>query len=257
MSRQVVLDTETTGLLREQGHRIVEIGCVELVNRRLTGQRRQYYLNPERDIDSGAQDVHGLSKEFLADKPVFAQIEAELMEFLAGAELVIHNADFDVGFIDYELSLTDSPNKSLTDSCTVLDSLALANERHPGQSNNLNALCKRYGVDNTQRELHGALLDAEILAEVYLLLTSGQSSLSLSAERKTARRARPRAPTAAEGRAPLPLITASPEELAAHHSRLQTIAAEAAKNKSECLWLKLDGIEPEEAQTENAETEEA
>ena len=236
MKRQVVLDTETTGLPLSQGHRIIEIGCVELLNRRLSGNHLRFYLNPERDIDSGAQEVHGLSRKFLADKPLFAQIEEEFVAFIKGAELIMHNAKFDVEFLDNELSLTDSANQRIADLCPVLDSLAIAKEKHPGQSNNLDALCKRYGVDNTQRELHGALLDARILAEVYLLMTSGQSSLSLSAEQHSARRQTRARPAAAIPQS-LPVIEASAEELAAHQVRLAAIAKDSAEG---CLWLQLE-----------------
>ena len=163
--RQIVLDTETTGLEWEQGHRIIEIGCVELVNRRPTGNTFHYYRNPEREIDPGAQEVHGISAEFLADKPRFAEIAGELRDFLRGAELLIHNAPFDIGFIEHELSIAAHDCKSVSTVSTVLDTLELARDLHPGQRNNLDALCKRYEVDNSSRTLHGALLDAEILAD--------------------------------------------------------------------------------------------
>ncbi|HBJ88683.1 MAG TPA: DNA polymerase III subunit epsilon, partial [Gammaproteobacteria bacterium] len=174
--RQVVLDTETTGLDPQQGHRVIEIGCVEIQNRRLTGRHFHQYLNPDREIDEAAIEVHGITTHFLADKPRFEQVEADFLEFVSGAELVIHNAPFDIGFLDYELKLSGSGQGKMANICAILDSLVLAREKHPGQRNNLDALCKRYGVDNTQRDLHGALLDAEILADVYLLMTSGQSS---------------------------------------------------------------------------------
>ena len=160
--RQVVLDTETTGLDPSQGHRVIEIGCVEIINRKLTNRHFHCYLNPDRDIDAGAIEVHGITPAFLADKPRFYQIESEFLAFVDGAELVIHNAPFDIGFLNAELARSDSTNTSMDSFCTVLDSLVLARQRHPGQRNNLDALCKRYGIDNTQRELHGALLDAEI-----------------------------------------------------------------------------------------------
>ncbi|MEM7099759.1 MAG: DNA polymerase III subunit epsilon [Pseudomonadota bacterium] len=175
--RQIVLDTETTGIEVEAGHRIIEIGGVELVNRRLTGKHFHKYINPKREIDDGAFEVHGISQDFLADKPEFGEIWQELVEFLHGAELVIHNAPFDVSFLNYEFSLLPANNTKVEDLCAITDSLAVARHKHPGQKNNLDALCRRYQVDNSQRELHGALLDAEILADVYLLMTGGQTNL--------------------------------------------------------------------------------
>src|SRR6056300_190974 len=175
--RQIVLDTETTGLETSLGHRIIEIGCVEVVNRRLTGNHYHQYINPEREIDSGAFEVHGISNQFLADKPVFASVVDEFMAFIDGAELVIHNAPFDVGFINHELRLNASKFRRVEDYCGVIDTLAMARQKHPGQRVTLDALCKRYAVDNSARTLHGALLDAEILADVYLLMTGGQTNL--------------------------------------------------------------------------------
>ena len=182
--RQVVLDTETTGLEPSDGHRIIEIGCVELVDRKLTGNTYHQYINPERIVDDGAIEVHGITNEYLADKPGFVDIFDEFYEFVKGAELVIHNAPFDVGFINHEIALLEKKN-SLTIpridvSCTILDTLKLARENHPGQKNNLDALCRRYEINNSNRQLHGALLDSEILSEVYLAMTGGQTSLSLS-----------------------------------------------------------------------------
>jgi DNA polymerase-3 subunit epsilon len=179
--RQVVLDTETTGLEVEQQHRIIEIGCVEVLNRRLTGRSFHRYLNPQRDIDEGAQQVHGLTRERLAGEPLFEHVAAEFLEFIQGAELIIHNASFDVAFLDAELQRMQSIQR-IPVLCRVLDSLALARRMHPGQRNNLDALCKRYSVDNSHRDYHGALLDARILAEVYLAMTGGQVMLTLSAE---------------------------------------------------------------------------
>src|SRR5271168_3281796 len=179
--RQIVLDTETTGLEVEQQHRIIEIGCVELNNRRITGRSFHRYLNPERDIDWGAEQVHGLTQEQLAKEPTFLQVHAELLEFIRDAELIIHNAPFDVAFLNAELQRIVSPHR-VTDLCRVLDTLALARQMHPGQRNSLDALCKRYSVDNSHREYHGALLDARILAEVYLTMTGGQAKFTLSAE---------------------------------------------------------------------------
>lgn len=177
--RQVVLDTETTGLEISQGHRIIEIGGVELDNRRLTGRTYHQYIKPEREIDAGAQEVHGITSDFLADKPVFAEIAEEFLQFIDGAELVIHNASFDVGFIDNEFGLLDKEFGRVADHCRILDSLALARNKHPGQKNSLDALCKRYEIDNSGRDLHGALLDAELLALVYLTMTGGQVNLGL------------------------------------------------------------------------------
>lgn len=235
--RQIVLDTETTGLDPEQGHRVIEIGCVEIQNRRLTGRHFHYYLNPERDIDEAAIEVHGLTREFLADKPRFKQIAAEFLDFVRDAELVIHNAPFDIGFLNAELTHMHSNVERMEDICSVLDSLLLAREKHPGQRNSLDALCKRYGVDNTQRELHGALLDAEILADVYLIMTSGQSSLSLRAEDEGENAGRVVIRELDPDRPPLPILSATPEELAAHEARLKEIA-DASGNH--CLWLELD-----------------
>jgi len=186
--RQVVLDTETTGLEVEQQHRVIEIGCVELYNRRLTGRSFHRYLNPERDIDEGAIEVHGLSREQLAKEPKFHEIHAEFLDFVRDAELVIHNAPFDIAFLNAELARLDGSAQRMADLCKVLDTLALARQMHPGQRNSLDALCKRYSVDNSHREYHGALLDARILAEVYLAMTGGQAKLILSAESDTVRR---------------------------------------------------------------------
>ena len=179
--RQIILDTETTGLEAAEGHRVIEIGCVELIDRRLSGQHFHQYLNPERDIEDGALEVHGISREFLLDKPVFADVVEEFLEFVKGAELIIHNAPFDIGFLDAELTQLGRPDR-MTDHVRVLDTLELARDLHPGQRNSLDALCRRYEVDNASRTLHGALLDAEILADVYLAMTGGQSDLGLSFE---------------------------------------------------------------------------
>jgi len=177
--RQIVLDTETTGLEPSQGHRIIEIGCVEIINRRLTGNRFHQYIQPDRESDAGALNVHGITTEFLEDKPRFAEVVNEFIQFIKGAELIIHNAPFDVGFINNEFNLLNGSFESIAKICDVVDSLALARKLHPGQKNNLDSLCKRYEINNAHRELHGALLDAEILADVYLLMTGGQSSLLL------------------------------------------------------------------------------
>jgi len=180
--RQVVLDTETTGLETQKGHRIIEVGGVELVNRRPTGRTFHQYINPGREVDAGAIEVHGIDNAFLADKPKFDEIAADLLTFLDGAELVIHNAPFDVGFVDHELRLLDPGDRGIAARCGILDTLTMARERHPGQRNSLDALCKRYDIDNTNRSLHGALLDARILTDVYLAMTGGQVSLVLADE---------------------------------------------------------------------------
>lgn len=178
--RQIVLDTETTGLEPQLGHRIIEIGCVELINRKLTGRHYHQYINPEREVDQGAMEVHGITNEFLVDKPRFKAIVGEFWDFIRGAELVIHNAAFDIGFLNHEFArLNMAP---VTTECGVLDTLFMARQKHPGQKNSLDALCKRYGVDNSHRDLHGALLDAEILADVYLLMTGGQTALELGSD---------------------------------------------------------------------------
>jgi DNA polymerase-3 subunit epsilon len=177
--RQIVFDTETTGLEHSAGHRIIEIGCVEIVNRRATGRKLHRYLNPEREIDAGALAVHGIELARLQSAPKFAEIVEELIEFIGGAELIIHNAPFDVGFVDAELARLPGEARRVAGLCKVLDTLALARRLHPGQRNSLDALCKRYGVDNTKRELHGALLDAGILLDVYLAMTGGQSTFAL------------------------------------------------------------------------------
>jgi len=176
MARQIALDTETTGLEPKEGHRIIEIGCVELIDRRLTGNHFHQYLNPEREIDAGALSVHGLSNQFLQDKPIFSAILKDFLEFIDGAELVIHNAPFDVGFMQHELRLAGHKPFHIKYYCQVIDTLQLARKKHPGQRNSLDALCKRYRIDNSHRQFHGALLDAEILSQVYLAMTGGQTS---------------------------------------------------------------------------------
>jgi DNA polymerase-3 subunit epsilon len=226
--RQIVLDTETTGLSWERGNRVVEIGCLELLERRPTGRHFHRYLNPDRDMEPGAQEVTGLTREFLSDKPRFAQIVDEFMEFVRGAELIIHNAEFDVGFLNYELSLTGGAFGKLHDHCAVLDTLALARERYPGQRNSLDALCKRLGVDNGHRKLHGALLDAELLAEVYLAMTAGQGDLGLghaAIEPAATLYSTQVAAAVPGGQAGLARVQrASADELAAHRARLDRIA---------------------------------
>lgn len=179
--RQIILDTETTGIGHELGHRIIEIGCVELIDRKLTGKHFHVYLNPQREIDEGAFRVHGISSEFLADKPLFEAVVSDFLQFVGGAELIIHNAAFDVGFLNSELKHVGW-KKKLEEYCDILDTLVMARDKHPGQRNSLDALCKRYDIDNSNRQLHGALLDAEILALVYLAMTGGQRSLFAEVE---------------------------------------------------------------------------
>jgi DNA polymerase-3 subunit epsilon len=221
--RQIVLDTETTGLELELGHRIIEIGCVEIVNRRHTGRSFHRYLCPDREIDYGAHNVHGITNEFLVNQPRFAQIAEEFLEFIAGAELVIHNAPFDVGFLDMELSRLDSSRQQINVLCAILDTLVLARQMHPGQRNSLDALCKRYSVDNSHRELHGALLDARILADVYLAMTGGQGALILGGIETTGQiRVQP-VPRAVRPDVGLIVVRASAEEVEAHERFLQTI----------------------------------
>lgn len=231
--RQIVLDTETTGIDPSEGHRIIEIGCVELMERQLTGRHYHVYINPEREVEAEAITIHGITNEFLEDKPVFSKVADEFFEFIKGAELVIHNAAFDIGFMDAEFARLKSKRKT-TEHCGVVDSLAIARKKHPGQKNNLDALCKRYGVDNSNRELHGALLDAEILADVYLLLTGGQTALSLDANSDVAggglgvRRI-------AQDRKPLPVLSTSDEEEAAHQEFMTALAAKAG----DTVWDRL------------------
>jgi len=237
--RQIVLDTETTGLSPEDGHRVIEIGCVELLNRKLTGDRFHTYLNPQRAIDQGAVDVHGLDNQFLADKPLFGHIAADFIRFVEGAELIIHNAPFDVGFLNAELKRLGEGHRAIGDYCGVLDTLALAKKKHPGQRNSLDALCKRYNVKNSHRELHGALLDAEILADVYLAMTGGQSDLLLEPDKREEAglpgASSAGAPGVRKTRPPLPVVRCGASDLEAHEARLEAI------NKSSggrCLWLR-------------------
>ncbi|PVV11618.1 MAG: DNA polymerase III subunit epsilon [gamma proteobacterium symbiont of Ctena orbiculata] len=232
--RQIVLDTETTGLEPEQGHRIIEIGCVEMVDRRLTGNNFHQYLQPEREIDAAAIEVHGISNEFLQDKPRFRDVAQDFIDYVSGSELIIHNAPFDVGFLDHELRMMENPAR-VDSLCAVTDTLTMAKKMHPGQRNSLDALCKRYDIDNSHRELHGALLDAEILADVYLMMTGGQASLVLDGvpsdafgevsvsgvQRLPANRPR------------LKVVQASRQELEAHELQLEAMG-------EACVWLKED-----------------
>jgi len=237
--RQVILDTETTGLSTSQGHRVIEIGCIEMVNRRLTGREFHRFLNPDRDIDEGAEAVHGISREQLETEPRFDEIVDEFLEFVKDAELVIHNADFDVGFLEHELRLMKHAQPRISDHCAVLDTLTLAREIHPGQRNSLDALCKRYEVDASKRDVHGALIDSELLARVYLAMTGGQSSLLLDEDEDgdvgahlagdgtdTGSPAR-RVPAAYD----LRVIKSSEAEAAAHEAMLEKIRQSGA-----CVW---------------------
>jgi DNA polymerase III subunit epsilon len=237
--RQIVLDTETTGLEPELDHRIIEIGCVELINRRSTGRTFHRYVNPERDIDDGALAVHGISRSELDGQPRFADIAEELVAFLMGAELVIHNAAFDVAFLDAELARLPGVPRQIAAHCQILDTLALARELHPGQRNSLDALCKRYDVDNSARELHGALLDARILADVYLAMTGGQSALALTESDAPSQAPVGGRPARAPLRTAVPLavLGASAEELAAHELMLAVIAKASGGH---CLWTVSD-----------------
>lgn len=221
--RQVVLDTETTGLEPTRGHRIIEIGCVELVNRRLTGNHYHVYINPEREVDDGAIEVHGITNEFLADKPLFKDVVDDFIEYVKGAELVIHNAPFDMGFLNHELKLYDNSFGKLEQHCSVLDTLVLARQMHPGQKNSLDALCKRYDIDNSHRDLHGALLDSEILADVYLRMTGGQTDLSLTQKQdiSMAKRDDGGIRRLSENRQPFKIIQASDSEVSSHEAYLK------------------------------------
>ena len=236
--RQIVLDTETTGLETSQDHRIIEIGCVELVNRKLTGKHYHQYINPQRNVDEGALQVHGISDEFLADKPLFEAVVDDFLAFVGDSELVIHNAPFDVGFINHELAKLPDHANSIEGQCNIIDTLALARQKHPGQKNNLDALCKRYMVDNSQRDLHGALLDAEILADVYLIMTGGQVNLNINDQSSgdngavSASSSIRRLPA---DRAALPVIKASESELDSHNKKLEAIKSASGR----CVWQDL------------------
>lgn len=234
--RQIVLDTETTGLEPSQGHRIIEIGAVELINRRLTGNNYHQYIQPDREIDEAAMEVHGITHEFLANKPRFEKIAQEFFDYIKGAELIIHNAPFDVGFINHEFRLLGNKWGQVSDHCTVIDTLVMARQMHPGQKNNLDALCRRYDIDNSHRELHGALLDSEILADVFLAMTGGQVALSFEAQESHKNLQQENVEQITMRQRPaLRVIRASDEELQAHSESLERI------NKSssgECVWLR-------------------
>ncbi|MET0026862.1 MAG: DNA polymerase III subunit epsilon [Candidatus Thiodiazotropha sp.] len=231
--RQIVLDTETTGLEPEQGHRIIEIGCVELIDRRLTGNNFHQFLQPDREIDAAAIEVHGITNEFLADKPRFCDVVDDFVDYVRGAELIIHNAPFDVGFLNHELKFMRS-TLNIDELCAVTDTLVMAKRMHPGQRNSLDALCKRYNIDNSHRELHGALLDAEILADVYLRMTGGQTALSLddaAAAGAGGDATVDNIQRLPSGRAPLKVVHASDQEIEAHTRQLKQMGAS-------CVWLR-------------------
>lgn len=231
--RQIILDTETTGLEPTQGHRIIEIGAVELYNRRTTGRHFHHYLQPDRDIDAGAMQVHGIRSEDLIGKPRFAEVAQEFLNFIRDAELVIHNAPFDVGFLNYEMSLLGEGYGPLTAHCTVLDTLVLARQLHPGQKNNLDALCKRYQIDNTHRSVHGALLDAQILAEVYLAMTGGQAHLMLDGLPEAGTVVKETFRRVVLGAGQLPVVRACAAEAAQHEARMAAIDKASG---GRCLW---------------------
>jgi DNA polymerase-3 subunit epsilon len=234
-TRQIVLDTETTGLEISDGNRLIEIGGIELLERRITGRQFHYYLQPQRSIEEGALEVHGITEEFLQDKPLFAEIAAEFLDFIQGAELIIHNAAFDLGFLDAELAMLPEPPGQVIQFATVVDTLELARELHPGQRNSLDALCKRYEIDNSNRSLHGALLDAQILAEVYLAMTGGQSDLGLSF-RVSQSQPEAGAQLDTSERPPLRVLRPTANELNLHYRRLQAML----KTSGKCLWLELE-----------------
>ncbi len=236
--RQIVLDTETTGLEHRQGHRIIEIGCVELINRKLTGNNYHQYINPDREIDQGAMEVHGISNEFLADKPYFSDIGQAMMDYLRGAELIIHNAAFDVGFLDSELDRFDPQAAKISDVCGVHDTLLQARKMFPGQRNDLDSLCRRFEINNSHRELHGALLDAEILADVYLAMTGGQSSLLLEAKSSGGGDACESGPRINYASLDLPLVKATELEKQNHAQWLSRLDE---KVEDQCVWSRLNG----------------
>jgi len=233
--RQIVLDTETTGLEPKQGHRIIEIGCVEIINRKITENTYHQYIQPDRESDEGAFEVHGISSEFLADKPRFGEIVEDFIQFINGAELIIHNAPFDIGFLDNELAMLDPVWGKVSDHCTITDSLVMARKKHPGQKNNLDILCKRYEVNNARRELHGALLDSELLAEVFLRMTGGQEMLALgsSAGGNDASGGSNVSPIKRldSNRPQINVIRANVDELELHRGRLDALG-------DECVWDK-------------------
>jgi DNA polymerase-3 subunit epsilon len=238
--RQVILDTETTGLRTEDGDRIIEIGCIELINRKFTGKRYHQYINPQRTIDAEALAVHGITNQFLETKPLFFDIASEFLAFIGDAELIIHNAPFDIGFINYELQLIRKNFKRIDERCKIVDTLVLARQLHIGQRNSLDALCKRYGIDNSNRELHGALLDANLLAQVYLVMTGGQSCLfdTLEVIETTTDKSTDNAKTFTQQKRKLRIIKADDDELGLHHDQLTQM-----HEKKKCLWLSLHQVD--------------
>jgi DNA polymerase III subunit epsilon len=234
--RQIVLDTETTGLEYRQGHRIIEIGCVELNNRKKTDSYYHQYINPQRDIDDGAFEVHGISNAFLSDKPVFSHIVREFLDFIRDGELIIHNAPFDIGFINYELEQIGPEWGRVEDYCKITDTLVMAREKHPGQKNSLDALCQRYAIDNSQREQHGALLDAQILVDVYLAMTGGQATLVLDVSNDRLNTSDQTSPLYRE-RPQLKIIKPNNDECLAHQRRLLEIDKISG---GQCIWKRID-----------------
>ena len=234
--RQIVLDTETTGLEHRQGHRIIEIGCVELINRKLTGNNFHVYLNPDREIDQGAIEVHGITNEFLADKPRFADVYAQMMDYLSGSELIIHNAAFDVGFLDAELEKISGYTTKINDVCGVHDTLIQARKMFPGQRNDLDSLCRRYEINNSHRELHGALLDAEILADVYLIMTGGQTALTLEASNGSGHDSAGKYDNVDFSALPLVSVKPTEEEFEQHQAWIERLNE---KVDGDCVWSKL------------------
>lgn len=239
MSRQIVLDTETTGISQELGHRVIEIGCIELIDRRETGNHYHVYLNPERLVDEGAFAVHGLSNEFLRDKPLFADVAQDFINYVKGSEVVIHNAPFDVGFLNAELQRLSSDCLMLDQLCTIVDTLSMARKKHPGARNSLDALCKRYEVDNSGRELHGALLDASLLAQVYLAMTGGQCFLFASDGNTSQRESLGEQGVVGlpERTWQIPVCAATAEELVCHQEYLSSMSKQL---ESDCLWSELE-----------------
>ena len=239
MNRQIILDTETTGLKHDEGHRVIEIGAIELIDRKFTGRTFHHYINPQREIDAGAIAIHGITNEFLQDKPLFSDLAVQMMEFLDGAELIIHNAPFDVGFLNAELKRLILPWRRLENHCQIFDTLLLARKLHVGQKNNLDALCKRYFVDNTKREYHGALLDANLLAHVYLAMTGGQGNFfDTMVDTVAGKTVKDAATVIATDQYNLPVIVADNEEAVAHDEYLLTM-----QKKGSCLWLDLEKSE--------------
>lgn len=233
MQRQIILDTETTGIRVEEGHRIIEIGCLEMIDRKLTGKHFHQYINPERDVEAGALAIHGISADFLKDKPTFLSIVDEFMSFISGAELIIHNAPFDLSFINHELSLTKLGFNTITNYCSVIDTLQIARRLHAGQRNNLDALCKRYHIDNTKRDLHGALLDANLLAQVYLAMTGGQGSFFETLNDISTTKVKPAEVVnlVAQQKRNLIVIKADKEEVSAHEKYVQLL-----QKQGKCVW---------------------